>query len=475
MKVKSRRWLSLIVITILTLSVAQTFVNVQAIEAITVTPAGPYRVGDIITVTGYTGLVTSGSTVEVYWDIVTGPDARLLNTTTGNPDGSYEVEVTIPETTSGNHYIWVKYSTGETAKCGPLQISPILSISPDTGLPGDIISLEGHGFDGESQFNVSISNSTQLIQIIDGTGGEETDAFGSFSVEFSVPAGWSYGVYYVNVSDSLKTYVMIEFGIGASVALSPSYGPRGTVVTILGRGFSRDGTIRGITIDGVPLDIVGDEIPIGSEGSFTTEITIGNLPYGERIVNVTDDVYWDTATFVVVHNKLDVTINAPQSVSIGSIVEIDGRLHWDNGSAMADARLLVEFRLLYGSQWNELSSPKTDVNGSFVFQWIPPATGEYLIGFDLWDESVEWVDENKIQFEILVDVIADSVYLMNLSAGWNMISSYNVKANASDIFPGFYQLVTWDGSGYKAVTRMEPGKGYWALVLEDTQIKFPPT
>jgi len=56
-----------------------------------------------------------------------------------------------------------------------------------------------------------------------------------------------------------------------------------------------------------------------------------------------------------------------------------------------------------------------------------------------------------------------------------MISSFNVEANASDVFPGYYQLVTWDGSGYIAATMMEPGKGYWALVLEETQIQLPPT
>jgi len=475
MKVKSRRWISIIVITILTLSVTQSIVYVQAIDPITVSPAGPYVAGDIITVTGYTGEVTAGSPVEVYWDYATGPNAWLLNTTTGNPDGSYEVEVTVPETSSGNHYIWVKYSTGVFTNCGPLLISPILSISPDRGLSGDVISLEGHGFDDEAQFNVSIYNSTHLMQVIDGTGGEETDEFGSFTVEFSVPEGWSYGVYCVNVSDSLNTNAMIAFTIGASVALSPSQGPRGTSVTILGRGFSRDGAIRGITIDGVPLYLHGGEILIGPDGSFTTEITIGNLPCGERIVNVSDGVYWDTVVFVVVPYKLDVSINAPQSVSIGSIVEISGRLHRDNGSALADARLLTKFRLLYGSQWNEISTPKTDFNGSFIFQWIPPATGEYLLQLDSWDDAVEWVDINKTQFEILVNVIDDGAYSMNLSAGWNMISSYDVEANASDVFPGFYQLVTWSGSGYITVTKMEPGKGYWALVLEETQIQFPPS
>ena len=62
-------------------------------------------------------------------------------------------------------------------------------------------------------------------------------------------------------------------------------------------------------------------------------------------------------------------------------------------------------------------------------------------------------------------------YELNLPAGWSMIGSiYQETVNADDVFPGFYQLLTWDGSSYVSSTTIEPGKGYWVLVLEPTAI-----
>ena len=52
-----------------------------------------------------------------------------------------------------------------------------------------------------------------------------------------------------------------------------------------------------------------------------------------------------------------------------------------------------------------------------------------------------------------------------------MIGSVIGKAvNADEVFPGFYQLLTWDGTSYITSAVIEPGKGYWALVLESTTI-----
>ena len=49
-------------------------------------------------------------------------------------------------------------------------------------------------------------------------------------------------------------------------------------------------------------------------------------------------------------------------------------------------------------------------------------------------------------------------------------SIYEQTVDADDVFPGFYQLLTWNGNSYVTSTTIEPGKGYWALVLEPTTI-----
>jgi hypothetical protein len=49
------------------------------------------------------------------------------------------------------------------------------------------------------------------------------------------------------------------------------------------------------------------------------------------------------------------------------------------------------------------------------------------------------------------------------------------KLMVNMVFFGFYQLVTWIGTGYASATAFDPGKGYWALVLSETNIPLPPT
>jgi len=63
---------------------------------------------------------------------------------------------------------------------------------------------------------------------------------------------------------------------------------------------------------------------------------------------------------------------------------------------------------------------------------------------------------------------------LELDAGWNMVSSPVIPedpASASVLSDvGFYQLVTWSGSSYVFATSFEVGRGYWLLVLQDTNL-----
>jgi hypothetical protein len=54
--------------------------------------------------------------------------------------------------------------------------------------------------------------------------------------------------------------------------------------------------------------------------------------------------------------------------------------------------------------------------------------------------------------------------------GWTMIGSIICTVDADCVFPDYYRLYTWDGTKYVQATLIEPGKGYWALVLTCTSI-----
>ena len=95
--------------------------------------------------------------------------------------------------------------------------------------------------------------------------------------------------------------------------------------------------------------------------------------------------------------------------------------------------------------------------------YVTPTVAEAGVGY--W---VLVLEETTITIENADPVTS---YTKSLPAGWSMIGSiYQETVDASTVFPGFYQLLTWDGSSYVSSTTIEQGKGYWALVLEPTTI-----
>jgi hypothetical protein len=61
-------------------------------------------------------------------------------------------------------------------------------------------------------------------------------------------------------------------------------------------------------------------------------------------------------------------------------------------------------------------------------------------------------------------------YELDLPAGWSLIGSVSCPVEANAVFPGFYQLYSWNGAAYVPSTTIDPWKGYWVLVLEPTHI-----
>ena len=137
------------------------------------------------------------------------------------------------------------------------------------------------------------------------------------------------------------------------------------------------------------------------------------------------------------------------------------------------------FDLNLEAGWNMLSFPciPDDAGFSSIFEdigfyqvltwdgssYVTPTEAEAGVGY--W---VLVLEETTIS---LVDANPVMSYTKTLPAGWSMIGSiYDQTVDADDVFPGFYQLLTWDGSSYVTSTTIEPGKGYWALVLEQTTI-----
>ena len=141
----------------------------------------------------------------------------------------------------------------------------------------------------------------------------------------------------------------------------------------------------------------------------------------------------------------------------------------------------VEFTLELRAGWNMVSLPvvpsdasaSSIMDGAGFYQLVTWSGSGYLTASEFEAGRGYWL---LVLSDVNVTVSGTPVESMNLSLspGWSMVGGTLDEVQAADVFLGFYQLVTWTGSGYIPATVFEPGKGYWALVLWETQIQLPP-
>ncbi len=364
--------LSIIVLTILALSLAAPFVSVNAVLGSPIVDDYTVQVEDIITVSG-SGVI-SGSTVSAYWDIAQGPDAILLNTTTGGSDGTFEMDIEVPPSVNGSHWVWVNSGTSYE-NTSAITVSPKLEVDPDSGLPDDTVTLSGTGFVGEVGFNASIWNNAPASydSLVTGNA-EETDEYGSFSIEIDIPSGLAYDLgYVINVTHGLGN-ITVGFTVGAAITLTPDEGPEGTVIQVSGRGFDPSVTLSlgNVTWDGTySMPIVGDTATTDSNGEFTLEVVAPSWGEGPWSIEVDDVNNQDSSDFDI--DGVATVEVSPTYGSPGATITLNGY----NFTQIAGTEILLE---LNGGAAN-LGTVDTNADGTFETTFVSPAVtfGTYQV------------------------------------------------------------------------------------------------
>ena len=275
-KMNGKKTLPLLVIASLMLSILPSMMFASAALGVpTLSPNAFGLKGDTIEVTG--GTVPAGTVVYLYWDDSTIPwngVKGLLNSTTAAASGTYEVWFNVPEATGGNHYLWIKTTTGGIADVvsAVFVVNSQIEVSPEIGQPLDTLTVKLYGFDASTDVEVSF-NADPVVTV-------ETNSIGSATTTFKVP-DLDDGTYEITNDVTADS---VSFEIGPTITVTPTSGPVGTVVSITGRGFLEmdDGIVQG------DLAIEGNDCWITTADSITVDAT-GRIRFNAVIAQVTED------------------------------------------------------------------------------------------------------------------------------------------------------------------------------------------
>jgi hypothetical protein len=437
--------------------------------------SGDYYYGDTLCVTG--DGVAPGQDIEVWWDGLT-----KLNTSDGNPDGSFEVWFDVPEALIGDHYIWVKVpSTGEFVSAPTAEIDEALyvgssiELDPSSGIPGDEITISGYGFGDEVEIvDVQFDGTTESTS----PSTPETNSEGSWSATITTPS-LAYGTYTVYGEDDDGNTATADYDVGASISLDIDEGPSGTVVRISGRGYTEGAGISNGTIEigpAIPVGILTEddvEVKGDSDNTFTIDVVIPGAPEGEWDIVVTEETGAGPGLSASASFEIDGEPSielSPTYGPVGSTIVVMGY----NFSQAEGEEVILTLNGLGDT------TVETDANGEFEASFrIPGASGtpdleatqadygitateSFRVGFITVvvnpddGPAGEWVSVTGSGFEPLEDwnaTIDGELWMEDQSDGAGVI---NMMEHIPSLEPGIYEvLITEDDSGIQVSAEFE--------------------
>ena len=420
----SKRAISLIVITTFLISMIPIMPASAALGTPSVTD-DTVTVGQTINVFGGAGEVTSGATVKVFWDIAIGAGSILLNTTTGNSDGSYSADLDIPDSVNGSHYVWVEdTATAARARSGMVNVSAEADTDISSGLAGDTVEMTGTGYGNEQPVNVSMyfdnagswMYNTTLIDYDDSI---DSNEYGSWLATFDIPSPANYGTYKFNATDGYNV-AEVNFTVGASIVFSVDEGPEGTVVEITGRGYNSSVTLGlgAVTWNGSVIPIVGNTADITS-GEFTLEVVVPSWGEGSWTLAVSDGTNQGSEDFEI--DGVATIEVSPTYGSPGATVTLNGY----NYTQIAGTEITLE---LEGGAAS-LGTIETEADGTFETTFISPAVtfGTY----DVWAKDTTYGVNGSDPFKVGIIAFIITQYLAN-----------PVKASVSQESASLTELIT---------------------------------
>jgi len=346
--------------------IAATF-SVASVKAnpitIMVSPtSGPPRT--IMTVSGEDA--TPGGEIRVYVSMWF--TSFFVAITNANSTGEYAADVTVPAFPEDVYSIVaIDPTSGETSST-TFTIMPMTSLSLEEGSFYDNVTVEGHGFHSFSHITLEFDgiDVTPALPI-------ETDNFGSFEAQFTVPKV-PQGTYNVTASDG-SNEASAQFMVMPKITLSSSSGPVSTPLFVNGTGFAPS----------VPVSVEFNDINVtmiptpfaDADGGFMQFFLVPSSPDGTYTVEANDTVGNSaTAPFTIPSPKLTLT---PSKTSGPAIVTAKGSgfpqhapvlLYLEDIFSVNFVDLMIENQAIFADEY-----------GSYEYSFVVPvaAPGTYRV------------------------------------------------------------------------------------------------
>ena len=322
-------------------------------------------VGTSVSVQGY-GFEPRETGIKLMYD--GNPVATGIEATAG---GSWLYTLKAPAGIKGNHPITSSGSTtpASEVKAQAFTVTPSISINPDSGWVGRVVSVSGEGF-GKAESNIAVLYDDVVVKT-----NTSADPGGSWQASFSIPAS-SKGVHKVDARGATTPLEDVpdgQFSVSPGIKVEQASGRLGDVINVgdtlfvNGFGFLENEANIKVTFDG--LQVAGN-IGADAHGSWSTQFAVPASTKGEHIVDSFGDATKtdDVSDYTVVITA-ELMIN-PTGGAVGENTVL-------SGSGFGANQPLT---ITYDAQRIN-SSAGSDGQGSFSISFKPPVSrsGSHLV------------------------------------------------------------------------------------------------
>jgi hypothetical protein len=232
--------------------------------------------GEEITVYGYN--FTPEEWVDIYY-YQNGSRTRVAEIETDD-DGDFHVDFEVPESYTGDHEVFAEDEEDKDAY-KDFEVEPGLTVSPDEGPVGTMVTVEGHGF-AEDEEDIELMyylNGDYEIIEDDITADED----GWWEMSFRIPPS-PYGDHRIDAEGDESQDNEVEdanFEVTPGISIDETSGSPGDPITMTGSGFVADE--RDITIF-FDEEAVVTEIRADDNGYWEEDFEVPEMPKGEYSV-----------------------------------------------------------------------------------------------------------------------------------------------------------------------------------------------